>query len=125
MKLIDEKPHRPLRRRWYAALARDLGGLTHWTMSPASRCLLLCMRGARPRRRSWRLRSRRMARVLRSSRTAGMVRDHPALKHRAGQLAPSWRSMLERLGLVHADVRRGRRPTDTGRGAVCRLSADR
>lgn len=43
--------------------------------------------------------------VLRSE-TSRMVRDHPAIKHELANRA-FVAKMLERLGLIHADVRRG------------------
>lgn len=108
MKLLDEKPHRHLGTAG-ARLWREILGSYQLDDVASLECLLLACE-ALDRAEILKAEIKKDGAVLRSE-TSTMVRDHPALKHELANRAFVAR-MLERLGLIHSDVRHGAgRPT--------------
>ena len=103
MKLIEEKPHRPLNA---AGLRLWQEILESYTLDDAAslECLLLACETL-DRAEILKAEIKKDGAVRRSE-TSRMVRDHPAIKHELANRA-FVAKMLERLGLIHADVRRG------------------
>ena len=103
MRLIEEKPYRPL-----AAAGRQLWDTVleaHDVDDVASReCLLLACEQL-DRAEALAREIKKDGCVLRS-KTSSMVRDHPAIKHELACRAFVCKQLRE-LGLVHAEVRRG------------------
>jgi hypothetical protein len=108
MKLINEKPYRPLSaaglRLW-----REI--LESYTLDDAASMeVLLLACEALDRAEILKAEIKKDGAVLRSE-TSSMVRDHPGLKHELANRAFVAKQLRE-LGLIHADVRRGvGRPT--------------
>jgi hypothetical protein len=109
MKLLDEKPHRPLA----AAGLRRREILESYCIDDAGSLeILLLACESLDRAEILKAEIKKDGAVLRSE-TSSMVRDHPAIKHELACRAFVAKQLRE-LGLVHADVRRGvGRPTMT------------
>ena len=108
MKVIDEKPHRPLGavglRLWREILE------SYSIDDAASIEILLLACEALDRAEILKAEIKKDGSVLRSE-TSSMVREHPAIKHELANRAFVAKQLRE-LGLVRADVRRGvGRPT--------------
>ena len=103
MKLIDEKPYRPLSaagtRLWREILE------SYSIDDTASIEILLLACEALDRATVLAAEIKKDGAVLRA-KTSSMIRDHPALKHELANRAFTAK-MLRELGLIHAGVRQG------------------